>query len=150
MKLWNELHSKYLPVYGLASVILVILELITGTFGENFARSLLDSFIFVTAFIFLNTKIMPRYISMNHERIIPYIVYLVETIIFVSARNIIHGLIRHGSINFVSLFKSLVFIIIYMFIFCSIVYFLTKAYTKRMNKKLQEYKEQDKPDGDNS
>ena len=143
-KIWNELYNKLFPLYGMISVLFIIMEYITGTFGGRFAYELLVSYSFITIIHFLNSRIFA--ISMKGDKIIFYVVYIAETVVFVSVRRISKDLITHGQICYYSLFRAIGIVVIFMSVFSVITFFLVKTYTKRTNQKLEEYKQKNEDD----
>ena len=142
--IWLEFSNKVLPLYGMISVLLVISSLIIENF--DLTTALVGGYIYVTITYYLNFKILVRYINMKGDKIIFYIVYIVETVIYVIILKLRIDLINLEQICFYCLFRAVGIVVVGMSVFSAIVFFLQKAYTKRTNQKLNEYKQ--KPDDD--
>jgi cation transport ATPase len=136
--IWNEFYSKVLPTFGL----IAIFSIFSNLDGQINSVSLLRIYIFITVIYYLNWKILANYINMSEQKITMYVVYTIEFTIFVSVTNIWYGLQKHGSVDFWGLLRSFMLIVIFM----TIGFLLQKIQTKRINKKLQEYKNQDDDD----
>jgi hypothetical protein len=145
MKLKNillEFYSRVLPLCGLTGLLFLFMSIFIQGIRENFALSLFLNYAYGTVWYYLNAKILSRYVNMNGNDMSLYIATGAETLAFVIIFHVVRGLIRHGSINFAVIFKNLIFVSIYMAVCFSIIFFLQKSYITRVNKKLQEYKNQ--------
>ena len=146
--IWNEFYTKVLPLLGIVSIIMVCIELLGGFAGQNFAFSLLGTYVSLTVWHYflvnyLNKKILPRYIkNMRGDTKISMFVFFIEGIIWGFLVGSIAGFLSSGEINFGVLLPYTGYIAIFLAIFLVGVYWVTKIYQKRINKKLEEYKKQ--------
>jgi len=144
--IWNEFYIKIFPVYGLISTFMLITNFIVKNF--NLSDALLAGWLFTVISHFLNYKILAKYMSMKGDTIIFYVVYIIESAVMVSIIKIVRDLMDHGQICFYCLFRSIGIVVVFMAAFSAIVFFLQREYTKRMNQKLNEYKQQNDDDAD--
>ena len=122
-----------LSCISFVSIICVFVQLIWHTFdnGDGLAVVLLKLYIFMIILTFLNTYMLPKFAKNN-------------TLYFIV--NAIQAGILSLIISQKNLFISIPVSCILLVLVYIIVYFIQKAYTKRVNQKLNEYKQKNDDD----
>jgi hypothetical protein len=124
---------------SLISILLVLAELIWGGFGDKLPLTLLQIYISSTITIYFLIYIDPIFIKKLNS-VAAYIIYAVQlSVIYI----LVDMIFRTVSNNFkiTSIFKLFGILLIVSTITYIAIYFAQKAYYKRINKKLNEYKQ---------
>ena len=140
---WNELINSI----GAASFVLLFIQLGSG-FTLNFEIVLLKAYIVMALFVFLNYHLFPKIIkNFRERRKLFYAAVVIDATILWTLTEIIFSLInmQETKINNI-LFITLPILFVFFTTAYLIVYFAENARIKRMNKKLDEYKQKNDDD----
>ncbi|MCL1858008.1 MAG: hypothetical protein FWF92_02095 [Oscillospiraceae bacterium] len=145
---WNELLNSI----GAVSLILLFAQLIMPIFSDiklfgNFEIGLLMVYIISAVFIFLTYHLFPKIITNFHgRRKLFYTVVVIELTGLYTLTDIIFNLINLQERKLINIFWTIPFLLAALTITYIIVYFAQNAHYKRMNKKLDEYKQKNDDD----
>ena len=142
---WNEMISSI----GTISVIYLFIQLSSRRIFENFEIGLLRIYIITAFFVFLNYHLFPKIIkNFRERRKLFYIVVIIDATVLFTLTDIIFTIINLQGKKISTIFITLPFLFLAFVITYIIVYYTQNAYYKRVNKKLNEYKQ--KNDDDNT
>ena len=151
MKLKNivfEFCKQVLPMFGFISLFIVIVRLGWGHFDNDWELVLLRAYISLTLWYYILYKPLLKFLKStnNQKKFLIGMVILTPALYFLI--DMVWSLIVNGKFRFLHALGVFVAMVIFLAIYCTATYFLQKVYYKRMNKKLQEYKNQDEPPPD--
>ena len=147
---WNDLTASI----GTVSLILVFGQLIMPILSDiklfgNFEMGLLRVYIICAVFTFLNYHLLPMIISnFKNRRKLFYTAAVIELTVLFTLMDIIFNILNLEERKLIYILWTMPFFFFILAGVYTIVYFAENAYYKRMNKKLNEYKQ--KPDDDNA
>ena len=148
---WKRYWNEFITSVGVISLIYVFLKFNTQ-FIENLELALLQVYIICAVFTFLTYHLFPKLINnFQARKKLFYTVVAAEFVILFTVTNVLLTLANLQEKSISRTLYTIPSLIILLGLLYTIIYFVQGAYTKRMNKKLQEYKERDDtPPDDNA
>jgi len=144
---WKRYYNEVISSIGVISIIFLFIKLIVNTF--NLEIELLKIYIFDALFIFLNYHLFPKIIkNFRDRRKLFYAVVVVDSTVLFTLINTIFTILNFQETKLRVIFGYMLPLVFTAFVIAYIVvYFTQTAYYKRVNQKLNEYKQ--KNDDDN-
>jgi len=144
---WNEVITSI----GVISLILLFIQLSSNRkFTGNFEIVLLRIYIICVMFTFLTYHLFPKIIkNFQQRKKLFYTVVVIEFTVLFTLIDVIFNFITLHEKNLYATLLTIPSLIVILTVTYIIIYFAEKAYYKRMNKKLDEYKQQN-DDNDNA
>ena len=150
---WKRYFNELLAGIGSTSLIFLFMQLIMQVFLDiklfgNFEIVLLRIYIICAVFMFLTYHLFPKMIkNFQGRRKLFYTVVVIEFTVLFTVMDIIFTLINMQKKKISNILWTIPSLLVLLTITYIIVYFAQNAHYKRMNKKLNEYKQ--KNDDDN-
>ena len=145
-KIWSEFETKLCPLYGTTSIVLLAMQFFGLDIADSmggYEKTLLRSYIFLTIWYYTSYRILPKYIkNMRKNNKNFFTVQVIQIPVLWTLIDIVWRFVTNRNINFSTLARSYIFMVIMLVIIYTIWLLAEKAYYKRINKKLQEYKQQ--------
>lgn len=145
IKRYKTFFNNLAVSIALVSVLLVAIQLIWRVYDNSggLAVDLLRIYLYFLISQFLNYEILPKFINIRKTALRFYVTQVIEFSVIFTLIYVISEYIRGREMNIIIaiIFTGSLFISIS--IVYTIVYFLEKAHYKRVNQKLDEYKQRE-------